>query len=92
VKLAVQGIPSMRAHPIRKFFDAGVKVTINTDDTFFFGNVLEEEYLALHQELGFTQVELVQIARNGIDVALLTSEEKAPLYAELEAFAAETVR
>lgn len=85
VKLAVSGVPSMSAHPIRALFDAGVKVTINTDDTYFFGNTLEEEYFALHQELGFTRAELVQVARNGIDLALLDEAAKAPIYAELAA-------
>lgn len=88
VKLAVAGIPTMAAHPIRRLFDAGVKVTINTDDTYFFGNRLEEEYFALHQDLGFTRVELVRVARNGIDVALLPPAAKAPIYAELDAIAA----
>jgi adenosine deaminase len=78
----------MAAHPIRRLFDAGVKVTINTDDTYFFGNRLEEEYFALHQDLGFTRAELVQVARNGIDIALLPPAAKAPIYAELEAIAA----
>jgi len=88
VKLAVPGIPTLRAHPIRQLFDAGVKVTISTDDTYFFGNRLEEEYFALHQDLDFTRAELIQIARNGVDVALLDPATKAPLYAELAAIAA----
>ncbi len=84
VKLAVAGVPDMRSHPLRGLFDAGAKVTINTDDTYFFGNTLEEEYFAAHQELGFSRAELVQLARNGIDVALMPADAKAPLYAELD--------
>jgi adenosine deaminase len=52
-------------------FDAGVTVTINSDDPFFFGNRLSEEYYALHQELGFSLAELAQIAGNGFEVALV---------------------
>lgn len=88
LKLAVAGVPDMRAHPLRRLFDAGVKVTINTDDTYFFGNTLEEEYFAAHQALGFSRAELVRLARNGIDVALMSVEEKAPIYAELDAIEA----
>ncbi len=83
VKLAVAGVREMGAHPLRRLFDAGVKVTISTDDTYFFGNTLEEEYFATHQALGFSRAELVRLARNGIDVALMSAEEKAPIYAEL---------
>jgi adenosine deaminase len=85
VKLAVAGVPEMGAHPLRRLFDAGVKVTINTDDTYFFGNTLEEEYFAAHQALGFSRAELVRLARNGIDVALMPAEAKMPIYAELAA-------
>lgn len=88
VKLAVAGIPNMASHPIRKLFDAGVKVTVNSDDTFFFGNRLEEEYYALHQELGFTKKELVQLARNGFEVALVDPAVRAGFLRELDAFAA----
>lgn len=82
VKLAVQGVDSMAGHPIRALFDAGVPVTVNSDDTFFFGNRLEEEYFALHQELGFSKEELARIALNGIEIALLDPARKQALVAE----------
>ena len=66
VKLGVAR--TMREHPIRKLFDAGVRCTISTDDPFSFGNTLSEEYAALATDLGFTRRELVQIARNGFEV------------------------
>lgn len=88
VKLAVAGVTSMAAHPIRRLFDAGVKVTVNTDDTYFFGNTLEEEYYALHVALGFSRAELVRLARNSLDVALMDEDAKASLQAELDAIAA----
>ena len=76
----------MAEHPIRAFFDAGVPVTINSDDTFFFGNRLEEEYFALNQELGFSKAELARIALNGIEIALLSPEKKQALVAEWRKF------
>jgi len=88
VKLGVQGVPCMAAHPIRALFDAGVPVTLNSEDTFFFGNRLEEEYFALHQELGFSKAELARIALNGIEIALLSPEKKQVLVAEWQAFVA----
>jgi adenosine deaminase len=88
VKLAVRGIPAMKAHPIRRLFDAGVTVTINSDDPFFFGNSLSEEYYALHQELGFNRAELVRIAANGFKVALLPEHVRQTHLDELAAIAA----
>ena len=85
VKLAVEGIPSMSAHPIRRLFDKGVSVTVNSDDPFFFGNTLSEEYYALYQDLNFSKAELVQIARNGFNIALWNGPEKEACLAELDA-------
>ena len=65
LKLAVQGIPKMAAHPIRRLFDRGVVCTINSDDPFMFGNTLSEEYYAISTDLDFSKIELLQIARNG---------------------------
>lgn len=88
VKLAVRGITAMRAHPIRRLFDAGVTVTVNSDDPFFFGNSLSEEYYALHQDLGFNRTELVRIAANGFKVALLPEHARQAHLDELAAIAA----
>jgi len=63
-------------HPIRTLFDAGVKVTISTDDPISFGNTLNDEYAALAEHRGFTRRELAQLARNGFEVAFMTAEQK----------------
>ena len=88
VKLAVEGVPDMASHPIRPLFDAGVKVTLNSDDPFMFGNTLSEDYYAIAQELAFTDRELIRIARHGFDVALWDDASKQPHLAELAAIEA----
>lgn len=47
-------VPSTRAHPIRRLIDAGVAVTINSDDPGLFGIDLCHEYGILHREHGFS--------------------------------------
>lgn len=88
VKLAVRGITSMKDHPIRRLFNAGVTVTVNSDDPFFFGNSLSEEYYALHQDLGFSRAELVRVAANGFKVALLPEHVRRAHLDDLARFAA----
>jgi adenosine deaminase len=83
VKLAVQGVPSVAGHPIRQLFDAGVTVTVNSDDPLFFGNRLSEEYYALHQELNFSPHEMIKIAANGFKVSLLPEDIKKSCLEEL---------
>ena len=77
----------MAAHPIRRLFDSGVKVTINSDDPYMFGNTLSEEYYALFQDLNFTERELIDIARNGFEIALWEGEEKDRCIEELNSIA-----
>ena len=89
VKLAVDGIPEMAFHPIKQLMSAGVPCTINTDDPFFFGNRLIEEYEALAQHLGFQKQELLTLARNGFEVALVEPEQRESWIAEIEELGAE---
>jgi len=76
---------SLANHPIRRLFDAGVKVTISTDDPISFGNRINDEYVALHDRSGFNRRELVQIARNGFEVALMPEAQKQPWLGQLDA-------
>lgn len=76
---------SLANHPIRRLFDAGVKVTISTDDPISFGNRINDEYVALADRSGFERKELVQIARNGFEVALMPEAQKRPWLEQLDA-------
>ncbi len=75
---------SLANHPIRKLFDAGVKVTISTDDPISFGNTLTDDYMALAEKSGFSRAELVRLACNGFEVALLTDAQKKPWLDQLD--------
>jgi aminodeoxyfutalosine deaminase len=68
--------PSYAAHPLRKYFDAGLLVTLNSDDPAFFGSDLANEYLLAHTEQGFTRAELRQLAANSIRSSFLPELEK----------------
>lgn len=87
LKLGVEGVAAMSDHPIKRLMDAGVCTTLSTDDTFMFGNTLEEEYAALSMVLGFSRADLIGIARNGFETALLDGERRGRLLAELDLFA-----
>lgn len=81
IKLDVIG--SMGVHPIREFFDRGLRCTISTDDPFSFGNSVEDEYHALARDLGFTREELGQLAKNGFEVASVDQATRTKWIAEV---------
>ncbi len=62
-------VGSLGAHPVRKLYDAGVPITLNTDDPGIFGTTLCREYEIAAQEFGFTAEELRGIAHNGFRYA-----------------------
>lgn len=55
---------SVEQHPVRKLFDAGVLVTLNTDDPEMFHTTLNREYQIAQQVFGFSNDELSKLAEN----------------------------
>ena len=74
-------MPSLAAHPIRGLFDAGVRVTVNTDDPAMFGTSLALEYALLIERLGFTPAEIRALVLTAVDVAWLPARQRAELAA-----------
>jgi aminodeoxyfutalosine deaminase len=67
--LRTGAVASLADHPVRKLFDAGVPIVLNTDDPALFGCTLADEYELLTREFGFTAGELEQVERNGLRYA-----------------------
>jgi adenosine deaminase/aminodeoxyfutalosine deaminase len=78
---------SFAMHPLRRYFDAGLLVTINSDDPAFFGSDLANEYLLAHTQQDFSRDELRQLASNSIRASFLPETEKAAWIARIEAVA-----
>jgi len=68
---------SFAGHPLRQYFDAGLLVTLNSDDPAFFGSDVANEYLQAHKHQGFTRDELRQLARNSIQASFLPDTAKS---------------
>ena len=77
--------PSFAGHPLRRYFDDGLLVTLNSDDPAFFGSDLASEFLLAHTEQGFSADELRQLARNSIRASFLPAETKTAWLASIEA-------
>ncbi|MCK4353285.1 adenosine deaminase [candidate division WOR-3 bacterium] len=61
---------SYKAHPIKKLYEAGIPITINSDDPAFFDTNLNNEYNIL-QNLGFSNNEIIELVENGFRYAFL---------------------
>lgn len=63
-------VKSLGEHPIRRLYDAGVPVTLNTDDPPMFHTTLLNEYRIAHDVFGFSRDDLKRVARNSLEFAL----------------------
>jgi len=72
-------VNSLEEHPVRRYFERGIIVTINTDDPKMFGNSLAEEFLLLEAKLGFSRDELRSCILQGIQAAWLSEDRKQQL-------------
>jgi aminodeoxyfutalosine deaminase len=77
---------SFAAHPLRKYFDRGLLVTLNSDDPALFGSDLANEFLLAHTEQNFTRDELRQLAANSIQASFLPEAEKTLWLARINTF------
>lgn len=71
----------MSEHNILELLDAGLNVTVNSDDPSFFGGYLLENFMSLAEHLNMSEAQAVKLARNSINSSFLTEEEKQALLA-----------
>ena len=75
---------SFAHHPLRQYFDAGLLVTLNSDDPAFFGSNVENEYRLAQELQGFTRDELKTLATNSFRASFLPDAEKQRWISRIE--------
>lgn len=68
---------SLEQHPLRRYFDRGLKVVLASDDPAMFGTSLAREYQLAQEAFGFTQAELERLARNSFEASFLPAEKRS---------------
>jgi adenosine deaminase len=74
-------VASYEAHPVRRYFERGVFLSINTDDPKMFGNSLAEEYMLLVEKKGFTKAEIQKLVLDSIEMSWMPGERKTQMKA-----------
>jgi adenine deaminase len=82
--VALKVVPRMEDHPLARMLDAGLRVTVNSDDPAYFGGYIHDNYVAVANALQLTEPELVTLARNAIDGSFAHPVRKEELRAELD--------
>jgi len=72
-------LTKLQEHPVRRLFDAGLLVTLNTDDPAMFHTSLSREYELAQDVFGFTDEHVRELARNSLEAAFLPAQKKVEL-------------
>lgn len=82
--VATRAVASLDEHPLQAFVDAGVVVTINSDDPPMFGTTLNREYEIAADLLGLDETGLADLARTAVDVSFAPEPVKARVRDEID--------
>jgi len=83
--IATRAVASLDEHPLRTFVDAGVVVTINSDDPPMFGTTLNQEYAIAADLLGLDEQGVADLARTAVQVSFAPEDVKARIREEIDA-------
>jgi aminodeoxyfutalosine deaminase len=81
-----RAVAHLDEHPLRTLVDAGVPISINSDDPPMFGTTLEEEYAVAGRLLGLDEAGVADLARAAVDQSFLPPQGRAALHAEIDAY------
>ncbi|QJQ96585.1 MULTISPECIES: adenosine deaminase [Halomonadaceae] len=77
-------VKRIEEHPLPKLLEAGLVVTLNSDDPAYFGGGVLENYLACYRGFSWSKEVFADLARNAIEVAFMEESRRKQLLAELD--------
>ncbi|MFT4082715.1 MAG: adenosine deaminase [Nocardioides sp.] len=87
--VATRAVDSLQTHPLPRFVEAGVVVTINSDDPPMFSTTLNREYQVAADLLGLGPSGVAGLARVAVEVSFAPADLRRRLLAEIDAYTAE---
>jgi aminodeoxyfutalosine deaminase len=84
--VATRAVPDLARHPIGIFRDAGVTITVNSDDPPMFGTTLNREYEIAAELLGLDESGVADLARTAVRVSFAPDEVKSRILGEIDEY------
>ncbi|EGG47800.1 MULTISPECIES: adenosine deaminase [Streptomyces] len=84
--IATRAVATLEEHPLRAFVDAGVLVTVNSDDPPMFGTDLNTEYAVAARLLDLDERGVAALAKNAVEASFLDPAGKARIATEIDAY------
>jgi len=74
-----QTVPSLEEHPVRKLYDFGIRMSLNTDDPAICNTTLSKEYILAMEHFGFTLAEIKGLIADSLEQSFLEEYRKDKL-------------
>ncbi|WP_051247542.1 adenosine deaminase [Nocardioides halotolerans] len=84
--IATRAVATLEEHPIRAFRDAGVTVTVNSDDPPMFGTTLNREYEIAAALLGLDEAGVAELARAAVRASFAPDDVRRRVLGEIDAY------
>lgn len=88
--IATRAVPTLSEHPIVAFRDAGITLTVNSDDPPMFGTTLNREYEIAADLLGLDQDGVADLSRTAVRASYAPEDVKARVLSEIDEYVAAT--
>jgi len=86
VRLGV--FPSISQHNLKRLLEAGLLVTVNSDDPAYFGGYVSDNYIAVQEALALSREDIERLAANSFTASFLPADAKRTLLDELKSYVA----
>jgi len=83
---ALQVVPDLKEHPLKRMMELGLKVTVNSDDPAYFGGQVNQNYTEIRKALNLSKKDIYELAKNFFTYSLLNENKKKVYLDELEAY------
>lgn len=81
LKLCV--VDDLRQHPLKRMLDAGLCVTVNSDDPAYFGGYMNANFVQTVEALGLTRDEVITLARNSFEASFVDADRRSACLQQL---------
>ena len=82
--LALKVVEDLKDHPMLQLMEAGLMVTINSDDPAYFGGYINENYIQIAAALNLSKKQITDLAKNSFKASFLSDVEKEKLINQVE--------
>jgi aminodeoxyfutalosine deaminase len=82
--VATRAVPSLAEHPLPRLAEAGVLVTVNSDDPPMFSTTLNNEYAIAAELLGLDRSGLAELAKAAVTASFAPDPVKRQLHKEID--------